>query len=181
MTAKTRPLTTDVIDMAIYSKSHIHKKKCTAALICCIDFRFWMATVNFVQNKLGIYDFNLITHAGAAKAFAEKKADIINVVEKQIKFVEGLHKISMVVMVNHQDCGAYGGSGKFKNENEEFDSHSQHLRKGIELLQKKHKNLKFLGLFAYFNKVGEIDFKSLDLSDGNWKKIKKTRAKPFRG
>ncbi len=162
--------------MAIYSKSHIHKHKCTASLICCIDFRFWKATVNFVQNTLGIYDFDLITHAGAAKVLVEKKTDIINILEKQIRLAERLHKVSMIIIVNHQDCGAYGGSGKFKNEKDEFAHHSQHVRKGIELLKKKHKEIKFVGLFAYFNKLGGIDFKRLDLPDGNLRKIKKNCA-----
>tara|TARA_B100000315_G_scaffold250269_1_gene282773 strand:+ start:526 stop:972 length:447 start_codon:yes stop_codon:yes gene_type:complete len=148
--------------MVIYSKSHIQKHKCTAALICCIDFRFWKATVNFVQNAFGIYDFDLITHAGAAKVFVEKKTDVINILEKQIRLAERLHKVSMIIIVNHQDCGAYGGSGKFKNEKDEFAHHSQDVRKGIDLLKKKHKEIKFVGLFAYFNKLGGIDFKRLD-------------------
>ena len=165
--------------MVIHSKSHIHKHKCTAALICCMDFRFWKATVNFVQNTLGIYDFDLVTHTGAAKGIAEKKTDIINILEKHISLAEELHKISMVVIVNHQDCGAYGGSGKFKNEKDESDHHAQHVRKGIKHLQKKYKNIKFIGLFAFFNQFGGIDFKKLDLPDGNWRKKKRIRAKPF--
>ncbi len=161
--------------MVIHSKSHIHKHKCTAALICCIDFRFWKATVNYVQNTLGIYDFDLVTYAGAAKGLAEKETDIIDILEKHLILAKKRHKISMVVVVNHQDCGAYGGSGKFKNEKDEFDHHSQHVIKGIELLQKKHKNIKFIGLFAYFNKIGGIDCKRLDLSDGNDRKGKKIK------
>ena len=148
--------------MVVHSKSLVHNHKCTAVLFCCMDFRFWKATVNFVQNTLGIYDFDLVTHAGAAKVLAEKETDSIDILEKHIVLAKKLHKIRMVVIVNHQDCGAYGGSGKFKNENDESDHHSKHIKSGIELLQKKHKDLKYTGLYAYFNRFGGIDFKRID-------------------
>lgn len=161
--------------MVIHSKSHIHKHNCTAALICCMDFRFWKATINFVQNTLGIYDFDLVTHAGAAKVLVEKDTDVIDVLEKHLVLAKELHQISMIVIANHQDCGVYGGSGKFKNEKEESDHHSQHVKKGIELLQKRHKDIKFIGLFAYFNKFGGIDFKRIDLPDKNLRKAQKIK------
>ncbi len=160
--------------MVIHSKSHVQSHVCTAALICCMDFRFWKATTNYVQNTLGIYDFDLVTQAGGCQCVAENEVDMIQKVEKHLSISKGLHKIKMLVIVNHQDCGAYGGAKAFADEKSEQAEHMRHLKKSLLSLQASHTGLKVIALFAHFNQFGGISFARVDLPDEKWRTIKKT-------
>ena len=47
-----------------------------------------------------------------------------------------LHDPDLIVLVNHEDCGAYGGSKKFASKEEEEQFHEQELDKAQETLSK---------------------------------------------
>jgi len=101
---------------------------CEAVVLCCIDFRFWKETIEFIKSELGIKSFDFPSLPGAAKAINESK---------DTEFVFGcisvpieLHHTQKVVIINHQDCGAYGGSAKFNgDEKAEQEFHEKELQK----------------------------------------------------
>ena len=85
--------------------------------IWCFDARF-KPTLTCYTNGLGEYD--LISIAGGAKVLAsptlESDRDFIL---GQIQTSINLHHTKEVVLMNHFDCGAYGGSKAFKTRDEE--------------------------------------------------------------
>lgn len=112
--------------------------KCDAVVLSCIDFRFWRETLEFVENKLGIKNFDFPSLPGAAKAINESRSDD-DIAMKCIIVPCDLHHVKKIIIVNHEDCGAYGGSVKFSgNQEAEFEFHAKELRKAKEKISAKY-------------------------------------------
>ncbi len=110
---------------------------CDAVVLACIDFRFWRETMQFVEEELGIKSYDFPKLPGAAKAINECVGDG-EVPMKCIGVPCDLHHVSKIVIVNHADCGAYGGSAKFKG-----DIEAEQLFHEGELRRAREKILKF--------------------------------------
>src|SRR5665647_270213 len=84
---------------------------CEAVVLSCIDFRFWKETIEFIEKELKIEDFDFPSLPGSAKAINESTGE--DVAFKCISVPVELHKAQKIIIINHEDCGAYGGSEKF--------------------------------------------------------------------
>lgn len=87
---------------------------CQALVISCMDFRLHDALRQWADAKYGPTGYDLVHLAGGAGACL--KDDSQAVVLKQIELSQKLHSMTEVVLVNHWDCGAYGGSAAFNND-----------------------------------------------------------------
>ncbi len=76
---------------------------CDAIVVMCIDFRFQEAFDHWLQENLGYGHYDRVGFAGGVKDWDK--------VLPQIDISKRLHKIKKVILVNHEDCGAYGESG----------------------------------------------------------------------
>ena len=120
---------------------------CEAVVLSCIDFRFWKETVEFIENELEIKTFDFPSLPGSAKAINESVDE---------KFVFGcisvpveLHHAGKIVIINHQDCGAYGGSAKFNGNSEaEQEFHEQELKKAKEKIAAKYPDKEIILVYA---------------------------------
>lgn len=130
---------------ALFKFKNIHH--CEAVVLSCIDFRFWKETVEFVENELGIKNFDFPSLPGSAKSINESNDE---------RFVFGcisvpveLHHAEKIVIINHQDCGAYGGSAKFGGDNEaEQKFHEEELKKAKEKILAKYPEKKIVLVYA---------------------------------
>jgi hypothetical protein len=117
-----------------YDYSGIHE--CEAVVFCCIDFRFWRETEEFVDNyfQLASYDFPKLP--GSAKAIIESNGE--DLASSCVSVPCDLHNIEKVILINHEDCGAYGGSKPFKGDKKaEQEFHERELKKAAEIIQEK--------------------------------------------
>lgn len=73
---------------------------CDAIIICCIDFRFQKYIRDWTDKNLTGKSFDLVGFAGATKT--------LDTVLEQIRISVRLHRINRVVLIHHEDCGAYG-------------------------------------------------------------------------
>lgn len=76
---------------------------CDAIIVSCIDFRIQKHVNAWANTYLGEYNFDWMSYAGGAKDFYH--------VMEQIELSHNLHHIKKVVLVGHEDCGAYGDDG----------------------------------------------------------------------
>lgn len=125
-------------------------------LITCMDFRFVERIHEFFQKDQrldGLYDH--LSLAGSAKSLvwptcASDKEFVLH----HIELAQKLHHIVEVILVNHQNCGAYGDQ----------DSQVQHetdLRKARQVIQEKFPELKVRLFYATLEEKGKqrkIDF-----------------------
>ncbi|KKQ34679.1 MAG: hypothetical protein US50_C0040G0006 [Candidatus Nomurabacteria bacterium GW2011_GWB1_37_5] len=119
-------------------------------LISCIDWRFWPKELLAIRKEIG--DFDLLEIAGASKNIAspKHKADK-HVVMENIEISIELHKIKTLILTNHLDCGAYGGSKKFKSYEDELKFHKKELAKAKKIVSKKFPSLKIRKYFISKN------------------------------
>lgn len=131
---------------------------CEAVVLSCIDFRFWRETVKFVEDELGIKSFDFPSLPGAAKAVNECAEDDIAL--QCVSVPCGLHHVKKIVIINHQDCGAYGGSKEFNgDQTAEQKFHSAELKKAGEKLASKYPDKQIILIYAKLVDNGEkIEF-----------------------
>lgn len=76
---------------------------CKSLVVTCIDFRFQDFINNWIAENLEAKDFDRVALAGGVFNW--------EVISSQIDVSKRLHDISQVILINHEDCGAYGDSG----------------------------------------------------------------------
>jgi carbonic anhydrase len=131
---------------------------CEAVVLSCIDFRFWKETVEFVEKELGIKTFDFPSLPGAAKAINESDGE--DLAMSCISVPCDLHHVKKIVLINHQDCGAYGGSGKFQSEEEEQKFHEEELKKAKVKISEKYPDKEYVLVYAKLtDDKNNIDFR----------------------
>ena len=131
---------------------------CDAMVLHCIDFRFWRALHHFVETKLGIYDFDLLSLPGGAKNFDDPTEDFMfEAAELSAVNAKRLHHIKKFVLTNHIDCGAYGGSAKHATREDEIAFHTAELKKAAKVLRKKFPTLEVIAVFVS-RRDDDVDF-----------------------
>lgn len=74
-----------------------------SAVITCIDFRLQEAINNWISQNFKPKTFDRVAWAGGVKNLPG--------ILTQIEIAKRLHHIKKVVLINHEDCGAYGEEG----------------------------------------------------------------------
>ena len=101
---------------------------CKAVLIQCMDFRFMKGIREYLDNEGLTNKCDLVSMAGAGRCLADPMApEHKSCLETQIKLSKDLHSIEDVIIMNHLDCGAYGGRSSFSSDEEEYERHVNDL------------------------------------------------------
>lgn len=135
---------------------------CDLLVICCIDFRFQEALRNFLNEKHR-GDYDLVCLAGAAKNLVSGSDRSQAVLFDQIEISKKLHRIKKILLINHQNCGAYGKS-LTSGSSQEKKVHKADLSKAREKIITLFPKLE---VFLYFIEFTEesaagIHFTKLD-------------------
>ncbi len=109
-------------------------------VLSCIDYRFWPQALPLLRDKYG--DFDLIEIAGSSKNLTSplEEEDRTALLEN-IRISMKLHNSQKIILTNHIDCGAYGGSKEFGSSKEEIKFHGNELAKAKEIIQKSFPQL----------------------------------------
>ena len=94
-------------------------------------------------------DCDIVSVAGAVK-----DTDFIL---GQIGISVRLHDMKEVVLLNHTDCGAYGGSSKFDSESAERDFHIREMQKAKEAILAKYPELSVKLMLAKILFDGKVE------------------------
>jgi carbonic anhydrase len=79
------------------------RRYCDVIVVTCIDFRFQPVLSEWLNETLEPGSYDRVALAGGVKNWP--------VVMAQIEIARRLHNVRRVVLVNHEDCGAYGAEG----------------------------------------------------------------------
>ncbi|MBI2019737.1 hypothetical protein HYS95_03680 [Candidatus Daviesbacteria bacterium] len=93
---------------------------CEAVVITCIDFRFQEYINNWIAGKFSPKTFDRVAWAGGIK-------DSEGIL-KQIEISKRLHHIKKAVLINHEDCGAYGETGTAQKHAEDLKNASVKIK-----------------------------------------------------
>lgn len=113
---------------------------CDTLVFTCIDYRFATENQNFLNETLKLknnYDHVSIPGSIYNLVNYESRELVLRKFSQSVK----LHLINRVVIINHMDCGGYGGSASFGSEIAERETHVADLRKARALLMEKYPTL----------------------------------------
>lgn len=155
---------TDVAFLAIRvptSPFIMSDRHCNALVIHCIDFRFHEAIRQFVANELGVASYDLLTVPGAAKHLTasgspERRIGLLEDIGISIR----LHVPSSIIIVNHADCGAYGGRAAFATPEAEATTHRSALTEATMSLRASYPSVAVRAYYARLDD-GTIGFSSV--------------------
>ena len=66
-----------------------------------------------------------------------------------------LHHVKKIIIVNHKDCGAYGGSKNFESLEKEDKYHISELKKAKEIISNKYPDKEIVMLYHHFSDTGK--------------------------
>jgi len=128
---------------------------CQAVVLTCIDFRFWRQTLKFVEKELRIKSFDFPSLPGSAKAINDCRDDK-DLAMSCISVPCDLHQARTLVIVNHQDCGAYGGSKNFNGDNRaEQMFHQAELIRAKKKIASLYPDLQIILVYAKLDEKNE--------------------------
>ena len=118
--------------------------KCDAIIVACIDYRFQRALDTWASTHIGYGNYDRVGIAGGVKNWTT--------VLEQIDISYNLHDIEVAILINHEDCGAYGDEGT-------RERHVRDLKGAQEDLISKYPGLTVETYYAKFpqmNADGEL-------------------------
>ena len=113
------------------------------------------------QRLLG--DSDLVSIAGAAKNFLDPQTQPVAL--RQVEISKTLHGIKDVHLINHTDCGAYGGRSAFAGEEAERRKHRDDLAAAADVIRGAFPDLSVVKWIAHLeelNHVIEVRFEKID-------------------
>lgn len=115
---------------------------CEALIVTCIDYRLQEAINKWIAENFAPKTFDRVALAGGVFD--------LEYVLKQVEISKRLHHIKKVILINHEDCGAYGESGT-------HEKHIMDLEKAKQQIENLHGDLNietyYLHLDGTFEKV----------------------------
>lgn len=99
---------------------------CEAVVVTCIDYRLQKAIDNWISENFAPKTFDRVALAGGTKN--------LDIIMGQIEITERLHHIKKVILINHEDCGAYGEAGT-------PEKHAQDLKNAATQIKQQYPDL----------------------------------------
>lgn len=118
-------------------------QNCDVVVITCIDFRFQEYINNWIKDHFEAGSYDRGAFAGAAKS--------LETILSQIDVSHRLHHIKKAVLINHEDCGAYGKDGH-------IDRHVEDLQKARKQIMEKIPGLEIETYYLHLDGTFEIVF-----------------------
>jgi len=122
-----------------------------------MDFRLGAAIKKYLEERGILGDCDIISLAGAAKNLVSPTQESDrDFVLRQIEISKHLHNIKEVILMNHTDCGAYGGRDAFSSAEAERNKHVEDLEKSKDMVRQKYPELQVRTMLAEIKPDGQI-------------------------
>ncbi|MCR4305568.1 MAG: hypothetical protein NUV73_00615 [Candidatus Daviesbacteria bacterium] len=109
---------------------------CEAAIVTCIDFRFQEYINNWIAENFSPKTFDRVAFAGGVKS--------LDTILGQIDIAKKLHHIKKVILINHEDCGAYGEAGT-------AEKHAEDLKNAVTQIKEKYPDLEIQTFYLHLD------------------------------
>lgn len=119
-------------------------------VISCLDYRFRSTVARWIRTELGD-QADLVAMAGASKAVLDEASRACLL--QQIDIAVSLHGVTHIHILDHIDCGAYGGSKMHKNKKAETDFHIEQCQQAAALITARFPELAVFSHLVSFDGV----------------------------
>jgi len=127
---------------------------CPALLLSCMDWRLHPRLEELVRARVGGL-IDVVTIPGAVQSLLDAGQPAVrDYVLHSIDISVRLHGIQRVALVNHTDCGAYGGRQAFASDPAELARHQADLRAARQLVGSRFPGIAVELLLATLHEVG---------------------------
>lgn len=109
---------------------------CSAFVVTCIDFRIQKFVEEWLHKNVGEGEYDRVAWAGGVLDLAA--------ILKHLAVSIRLHHVKKAVLINHEDCGAYGEAG-------DFARHRQDLQAAAEKIKYLHPRLMVTTYYVFLN------------------------------
>lgn len=99
---------------------------CETVIVTCIDFRFQPFINKWISENFQERTFDRVSIAGGVFD--------LEYVLKQMEVSHRLHHIKKVVLINHEDCGAYGEMGTAEKHAEDLKNAAAKIKNQFPVL-----------------------------------------------
>jgi len=132
---------------------------CHDVLIRCMDFRFHRSLEGALRELLayqgGFDAFDSPgVRGGGSKCILD--ADSRKVVFAALNLAIQKHKASRVVVADHVDCRAYGGSPAHENAEAEERFHAERLHEACAILRQAYPGLDVVAVYQDWDSIAEV-------------------------
>lgn len=109
---------------------------CDALITTCIDFRFQKYITDWIAENFEPRTFDRVALAGGV-------FDLDQIL-KQIEISHRLHHIKKVILINHEDCGAYGEAGT-------AEKHAEDLKNAADKIKAQYPELEIVAYYLHLD------------------------------
>lgn len=135
---------------------------CKSLLLQCMDFRLGEAIKKWLEENHLMNNCDVVSLAGAVKNLVEpKESTDREFILRQIEISQRLHRISEIILMNHTDCGAYGGREAFESGETEYQRHKADLKTAKEIIQGRFSELEVRMILAKITPLGQVSFEEI--------------------
>ena len=113
---------------------------CQAVVVHCFDFRLQHFLNDWLTRRFGIRYYDRISLPGGVREFAY--------VQIQIQLAYKLHNVKNVILINHEDCAAYGSIGTKERHISDL-TYAEHAIRSLQLDVEKY----YLHLNGEFERI----------------------------
>jgi carbonic anhydrase len=132
---------------------------CSTALVRCMDFRLGSAVRDYIEANNLYNDVDIISLAGASKDIAHTNN---SVAQMQVDLSKKLHSIKTVILMNHTDCGGYGGRTAFDSEEAERERHLADMRQAKAKILANHEEIEVKITLAKIAGNGAVEIEEIE-------------------
>ena len=131
---------------------------CPNVLVRCVDVRFHGSLERALSQAFipmgGVTDFLSVGVPGASKAILDAASRPL--VSAAIDIALRRHDANRLIIADHIDCAAYGGSDQHQSREDEERFHAQRLREALEIIKSAYPRLETVLLYQDWETIKEI-------------------------
>lgn len=90
-----------------------------ALVVTCLDYRLQEMLDKWIHENVGYGNFNRVALGGSVKNW--------DVIFSQVEMSRRVHNINRVVLINHEDCRAYGEEGNYERHNHDLKAAKDYI------------------------------------------------------
>jgi hypothetical protein len=136
---------------------------CSSLILHCIDFRFGSAIKQWMHEQEILDDCDMVAAAGAAKQIVDPvEFSCSKFMLDQIGISVRLHETKRIILMNHMDCGAYGGHDTFVSLDEEEAKYINDMRKAKAMVVDRFPDVVVELWLADIDSHGEIQIRAVE-------------------
>lgn len=134
--------------------THEPSHECENLVLMCMDFRFHEKLAQVIAHS-GYRQFDLVALPGGSKSVTDEISR--EAVLAAIRVGVSAHNVQRVIIVDHVDCRAYGGSEAFAGPEEEELRHTDALLEASRIIREKFPELEVVPVYAGWDRVKTVD------------------------